>query len=81
MVRSRGGEVIDTFLGDVEPEVWGSDLYEPQILTVAGEHQICLTHQERDLSFAVEADTGVARLWAIALRHVFGRAIRLHHER
>src|SRR4051794_16888270 len=78
---SRGGEVIDTFLAGAEPEVWGSDLWAPQILTPATEHQICLSHQERDLTFAVEADSGAARLWAIELRHVFGRAIRLHHER
>ena len=30
---------------------------------------------------AVEADLGEARLWEIELRHVFGRAIRLHHDR
>ena len=78
---SRGGEVIDAFLARAKPEVWGSDLWAPQILTAAGEHQICLSHQERDLTFAVDADTGEARLWAIELRHVFGRAIRLHRER
>jgi transposase len=78
---SRGGDVIEAFLAGAEPEVWGSDLWAPQILTAAAEHQICLSHQERDLTFAVEADTGEARLWAIELRHVFGRAIRLHHER
>jgi transposase len=78
---SRGGDVIDAFLAGAEPEVWGSDLWAPQVLTPAGAHQICLSHQERDLTFAVEADTGEARLWAIALRHVFGRAIRLHRER
>jgi transposase len=73
--------VIDAFLGGIEPEVWGSDLWAPQILTPAKAHQICLSHQERDLTFAVEADTGEERLWAIELRHVFGRAIRLHHQR
>jgi transposase len=78
---SRGGEVIDAFLAGAKPEVWGSDLWAPQVLTVSSEHQVCLSHQERDLTFAVEADTGEARLWAIELRHVFGRAIRLHHER
>jgi transposase len=51
------------------------------MLTPATAHQICMSHQERDLTFAVEADPGEARLWAIELRHVFGRAIRLHHER
>src|SRR5215218_9943511 len=51
------------------------------MLTAASAHQICMSHQERNLTFAVDADTGEARLWAIELRHVFGRAIRLHHER
>jgi len=78
---SRGGEVIDAFLAGAEPEAWGSDLWAPQMLTRAKDHQICLSHQARDLTFAVEADTGEARLWAIEVRHVFGRAIRLHYER
>ncbi len=78
---SRGGEVIDAFLAGAEPEVWGSDLYAPQVLTPAAAHQVCHSHQARDLTFAVEADTGEARAWAVELRHVFGRAIRLHRER
>jgi transposase len=78
---SRGGEVIDAFLGGVEPDVWGSDLWAPQVLTPATEHQICLSHQERDLTFAIEADADNERRWASELRHVFGRAVRLHHER
>jgi transposase len=78
---SRGGDMIDAFLDGAEPEVWGSDLWAPQLLTPASAHQICMSHQERNLTFAIEADAGEARLWAIELRHVFGRAIRLHHER
>jgi transposase len=78
---SRGGEVIDAFLAGAEPEVWGSDLWAPQLLTPAGEHQICLTHQERNLTFASEADPDNERIWALDLRHIFGRAIRLHHDR
>jgi len=78
---SRGGEVIDAFLDGVEPTVWGSDLYAPQILTPATAHQICHSHQARDLTFAAEADTGNERIWALALRHIFRLAIRLHHER
>ena len=81
IVPSRGGEVIDAFLAGVEPEVWGSDLWAPQLLTSAGEHQVCLSHQERDLTFAAEADPDTERIWALDLRHLFGRAIRLHHER
>jgi len=78
---SRGGDVIDAFLDGAEPEVWGSDLWAPQMLTPATAHQICHSHQARDLTFAAEADTGEERIWALDLRHVFGRAIRLHHER
>ena len=73
--------MIAAFLQGVEPEVWGSDLWAPQMLTPAKAPQICMSHQERNLTFASEADTGEERLWAIELRHVFGRAIRLHHER
>jgi transposase len=78
---SRGGEVIDAFRDGVEPEVWGTDLYAPHMLTPAGAHQICMSHQARDLTFAVEADPLSERMWAIELRHVFGRAIKLYHER
>jgi hypothetical protein len=73
--------VIDAFLDGVEPAVWGSDRWAPRSLTAAGEHPICLSHQERDLTVAVEADTGPARRSAIEPRHVFGRALRLHRER
>ena len=81
IAASRGGDVIAAFLQGVEPEVWGSDLWAPQMLTRADAHQICMSHQERNLTFAIEADRGEERLWAIELRRIFGRAIRLHHER
>jgi transposase len=78
---SRGGAVIDGFLDGAEPEVWGSDLWAPQVGTAAGAHQVCMSHQVRDLTYAVEADGPEGRRWARDLRHVFGRAMRLHHER
>ena len=78
---SRGATLIDAFLEGVEPAAWGSDVYAPQVGTSARSHQVCLSHQGRDLTFASEADTGDEQAWALALRHVFGRAIRLHHER
>jgi transposase len=78
---SRGGEVIDAFLAGAEPVVWGSDLWAPQMLAPAAAHQICHSHQARDLTFASEADTGDERVWALELRRAFGRAIRLHHAR
>jgi transposase len=81
IVPSRGAAVIDAFRRGAEPEVWSSDLWAPQIGTAAGVHQVCLGHQIRDLTYAVEADDLDGRLWAVALRHLFGRAIRLHAER
>jgi transposase len=81
LAPSRGAGVIDAFLGGAEPAVWASDLWAPQVGTAAGQHQLCLSHQVRDLTYAEEADAAVGQQWARALRHVFGRAIRLHHER
>ena len=86
---SRGGDVIAAFLGDATPQVWGSDpsassgqaLWAPRLGTPAERRQVCLGHQRRDLTYAVEADGPDGRAWAATLRHVFGRAIRLHHER
>jgi transposase len=81
IVPSRGAAAIDEFLQGAEPEVWGSDLWAPQVGTAAGVHQVCLSHQVRDLTYAVEADDLDGRVWAVAVRHVFGRGIRLHAER
>lgn len=81
IVPSRGARVIDAFLDGAEPEVWGSDVYAPQVGTAAGANQICLAHQIRDLTYAVEADDLDGRVWAVALRHLLGRAMRLHRER
>src|SRR5439155_1481776 len=39
------------------------------------------SHQDRDLTFASEADPDHELIWALDLRHLFGRAIRLYHER
>ena len=77
----RNGEVIAAFLGDVRPEGWVSDLWRPQLQVDAETHQLCLAHQIRTLTYGVEADGYPGRVWAIKLRHLFGRAIRLHHLR
>jgi transposase len=81
IIPSRGAAVIEAFLQGAEPEVWASDLWAPQVGTAAGAHQVCLSHQIRDLTYAVEADNLDGRIWAVALRHVFGRAIHLHAQR
>jgi transposase len=78
IVPRRNAEVIAAFLGDTRPEGWVSDLWSPQLQVDAETHQICLSHQIRNLTYAVEADGYAGRVWAVELRHLFGRAIHLH---
>jgi transposase len=77
IVPRRNADVIAAFLGDTRPEGWVSDLWAPQVRVAADAHQLCLAHQIRDLTYAVEADGYAGRRWAIELRHLLGRAIRL----
>ena len=78
IVPRRNAEVIAAFLGDIRPEGWVSDLWSPQVQVDAETHQICLAHQIRNLTYAAEADGYTGLVWAIELRHLFGRAIHLH---
>jgi transposase len=78
---SRGFDVVTGFLGDARPEVWGSDAFPTQFAAPAEQHQLCLSHQIRDLTYAVEVDGPDGAAWARDLRHVFSRALRLHRER
>jgi transposase len=77
---SRGADVVTGFLGDARPEVWGSDAFPTQFAAPAARHQLCLSHQIRDLTYAVEVDGPAGAQWARELRHVFSRALRLHRE-
>jgi transposase len=81
IASSRGADVVAAFLGGARPEVWGSDAHPSQLAAPAVEHQLCLSHQIRDLTYAGEADDRDGQLWARDLRHVLGRAIRLHRLR
>lgn len=78
IVRRRNAEVIAAFLGETRPESWVSDLWSPQLTVDAETHQLCLAHQIRNLTYAAEADGYDGRLWAVELRHLFGRAVHLH---
>ena len=81
IVPRRNAEVIAAFLGDTRPVGWVSDLWSPQLQVDAATHQICLAHQIRDLTYAVEGDGYAGLVWAVELRHLFGRAIHLHQIR
>jgi len=78
IVPRRNAEVIAAFLGETRPEGWVSDLWSPQVQVDADAHQLCLSHQIRNVTYAVEADGYTGRVWAVELRHLFGRAIHLH---
>ena len=78
IVPRRNADVIADFLGETRPEGWVSDLWRPQLQVDADTHQVCLSHQIRNLTYAVEADGYTGRVWAVELRHLLGRAIHLH---
>jgi transposase len=78
---SRGADVVMGFLGAARPGVWGSDAFPTQFAAPATQHQLCLSRQIRDLTYAVEVDGPAGAQWARELRHVFSRAPRLHRER
>jgi transposase len=81
LASTRARSVIDDFLAGARPEVWGSDAYAAQLGVSADQHQLCLSHQVRDLTYVEEADGPTGRRWARQLRHVLGRGIRLHRQR
>lgn len=81
IVPRRNAEVVAAFLDEARPEGWVSDLWSPQLRVDAEAHQICLSHQIRNLTYAVEADGYTGRVWAVELRHLLGRAIHLHQIR
>ncbi len=69
--RSRGAGVVAEVLGGHRPALWVSDLYSAQ-QDHAEDWQICLAHQLRDCTYAIEAgDTVFApRMKALLLRAV-----------
>ncbi len=69
--RSRGAGVVAEVLGGHRPALWVSDLYGAQ-QGHAEDWQICLAHQLRDCTYAIEAgDTVFApRMKALLLRAV-----------
>jgi transposase len=74
----RNGAVVQAFLGEAVPETWGSDLYRPQLNAGAARHQICLTHQLRDLQYVVDKEQSP---WARDCQALFRLAIHRAHQR
>jgi CRP-like cAMP-binding protein len=77
--NSRGAGVVGEVMDGHRPAIWVSDLYGAQQGHAAA-RQICLAHQLRDCTFAIEAADAVfaPRMKALLLR-AFVLARRRHH--
>jgi transposase len=77
--HSRGARVVGEVMDGHRPAIWVSDLYSAQRGHAAG-WQICLAHQLRDCTFAIEAGDAIfaPRMKALLLR-AFVLARRRHH--
>jgi transposase len=78
IVPRRNGEVVQAFLGDAVPETWVSDLWKPQLAARAQRHQICLSHQLRELQYVVDQERSA---WAQQCQALFRLAIHRAHQR
>lgn len=78
IVPRRQGAVVEAFLDGMVVLGWVSDLYQPQLNAAARLHQICLTHQVRDLQYAIDAE---ASEWARGFQALLLAAIHLGHLR
>jgi len=76
---NRSADVIRDVMGDHETEVWVSDCWSPQLKSPAKEHQLCLSHQIRNLQAVVEQYPSAS--WARLVQALFRYAIHLHHQR
>jgi transposase len=76
---NRSVDVVQDVMGEHEAEAWVSDCWLPQLKAPAKEHQICLSHQLRNLQAVVELDP--TEFWARHVQVLFRYAIHLHHHR
>jgi transposase len=77
IVPRRNGAVVQEFLGDAIPQTWVSDLWKPQLNAPAERHQICLTHQLRELQYVVDKEQSA---WAQDCQALFRLAIHRAHQ-
>jgi transposase len=52
---SRGGDVIESVMGEHRPQIWVSDLFSSQKTHPAESWQVCLAHQLRDCQYGIDA--------------------------
>lgn len=78
--RRRNTDVVLSFLDGLQPAVWVSDLWKPQLAAPAQRYQVCLAHQLRDLQYAIDGQRGFAQAWARVLQALVRAAIHLRHQ-
>jgi len=79
MMPSRGYDVIETFMGDSEADVWVCDCWKPQLNAPAKMCQICMAHQIRNLQGLIDKRPRLA--WAKDMQTLFRNAIHLGNRR
>ena len=75
----RSVDVIKEVMAGHEVDVWVSDCYSVQMKAPAGQHQLCLAHQLRNLQAVV--DLYPASFWPRAMQALFRSAVHLHNQR
>jgi transposase len=78
IAASRGQDVIETFMGECQAEVWQSDCWQAQLNAPADTHQLCLQHQIRNLQGLIDHRPRLR--WAHDLQDLFRAAIHLGHR-
>lgn len=78
IVPRRNGAVVAAFQDEQAAGTWVSDLWLPQLHAQAARHQICLSHQLRELQYVLDAEQSP---WAAAFQGLLRAAIHLAHER
>jgi transposase len=79
LMPSRGYDVIETFMGACEAEVWVCDCWKAQLKAPAQMCQLCLAHQIRNLQGLIEKRPHLA--WAQEMQALFRKAIHLGNRR
>lgn len=81
--RRRNTAVVLSFLNGTIPRCWASGLWKPQLAAPAVCYHVCLAHQLRDLTYAIQAEMGAARAaaraWAAAMQTVLRAVIHLRN--
>ena len=76
---SRGEDVIKAVMGEARPHGWMSDCWPPQLNATAEHHQLCLSHQIRNLQGLIDRCPHLP--WARQMQSLFREAIHLSHRR